>query len=535
MRGRRLGMRVRFGLALGAALLFGILPLLAVVMRAVRDTDVFLDVVTSAKAWEAVANTLWLCAGTTALAILIGAPLAWLTTRTDLPGRGFFRSVLTIPYIIPPYIAAVAWINLANPQVGFLNRLLGVGTVDIYSLGGLTWVMALSFYPYVYLTVRAALESADPSLEDAARMSGARTWRVLKDVSLPLVRPAIVASGGLVFLVTASAFGAPAIIGNAAQLHFLSTRIVDALDSGLGGIAAAASLSCLLFVFALVPLFLRARQHAVLTGKAARPTLVRLGAARLPVLVAALLFVGIAIFLPCAAVAVTAFMRVAGDLSLSNFTLDNLKVLQRSDNLRALWTSLGLAAGAATIAVAFGGLVAWLQIKTRLRGRSLLGALTAIPLATPGTVLALGLILVWTTPIRLVDTVWILLIAYVVRYAALAARAVGEGLGTVDDALPEAARMSGARGPFVLRTIWIPLVLPSLVAGWFLVFMPTFSELTMSVLLVSGETDTIGRRLFHLLEYESPMEASVVATVILTLVVGTNLLLRVISKGRYGV
>jgi iron(III) transport system permease protein len=535
MRARLFGTPGKAAFALAAILVFGILPLAAVVYRAATSGATFVDTVTSTRAWEALANTLWLCLGTTTLALLLGAPLAWLTTRTDLPGRRFFRATLTIPYIIPPYIAAVAWINLANPQVGFLNRLLGEGTINIYSLGGLTWVMALSFYPYVYLTVRAALESADPSLEDAARMSGAGTWRVLRDISLPLVRPAMVASGGLVFLVTASAFGAPAIIGNAAQLHFLSTRIVDALDSGLGGIAAAASLSCLLFAFALVPLFLRTRQHAVLSGKAARPTLVRLGAARRPLFAAALLFVLSAVFLPCAAVAATAFMRVAGDLSPSNFTTDNLRVLLRPDNLDAFWTSLGLGAAAATIAVLFGGLIAWLQGKTKVRGRHGLGALLAIPLATPGTVLALGLILVWTTPIRLVDTIWILLIAYVVRYAALAARAIGEGLGTIDDALPEAARMSGARGLFLLRTIWVPLALPSIVAGWFLVFMPTFSELTMSVLLVSGETDTIGRRLFHLLEYESPMEASVLATVVLALVIGANLLLRVTSRGKYGV
>ena len=104
-----------------------------------------------------------------------------------------------------------------------------------------------------------------------------------------------------------------------------------------------------------------------------------------------------------------------------------------------------------------------------------------------------------------------------------------------DDALPEAARVSGAKGFFLLRTIWAPLVLPSIVAGWFLVFMPSFSELTMSVLLVGGKTDTIGNRLYHLLDYEGPMEASVLATVILAFVIGSNLLLRVISKGKYGV
>ncbi len=524
----------RFWIALAAVFVLGILPLVLVLSRGV-SSGAFWETVTSEEAVDAVLGTLQLSAGTTLLALLIGAPLAWLTTRTDLPWRGFFRSMLTIPYIIPPYIAAVAWINLANPEVGALNSLLGKGALDIYSMTGLTWVMALSFYPYVFLTVRAALLSADPSLEDAARMSGARTWRVLRDVSLPLMRPALIASGGLVFMVTASAFGAPALIGNAARLDFLSTSIFDALTSGLGGMAQASSLACVLLALAVIPMFLRARHHAVLTGKASRPTRVRLGRARLPIHLLTLAFVAVAVILPAVAVALTAFMRVAGDFSLSNFTLENFAVLERSDSGSAIWTSLWLAAAAATAAVVLGGLVAFLQVKTRRRGRHLLATLTAVPLAAPGTVLALGLILVWTTPLKLVNTVWILLIAYLAKYVALASRAIGEGLGTVDDALPEAARMSGAHGLTLLRTIWIPLVLPALVAGWFLVFMPCFSELTMSVLLVGPGVDTVGTRLFEMREYEAPTAASVLATVVLALVVVTNLLLRLLSRGRYGV
>ncbi len=527
--------RGRFLCAVAAVAVLGILPLGLVISRALESDSQLLETVSSPEAVDALLGTLHLSVGTTLFAVVLGTTLAWLTTRTDLPWKGFFRSTLTIPYIIPPYIAAVAWITLANPSVGLLNQLLGEGTLDIYSMTGLTWVLGLSFYPYVYLTVRAALESADPSLEDAARMSGAGTWRVLKDVALPLMRPAMIASGGLVFMATASAFGAPVLIGNAARLDFLSTSIFDAYASGLGGMATASSLACLLFVFALVPMLLRGAHHAVLTGKAARPTLVRLGRARGLVLTAMTAFVLIGILIPAAAVAVTGFLRVAGDLSPSNFTLENFAVLGEPENSEAILTSLGLAALAATAAVALGGLIAWLQVKTRTKGRHLLSGLAALPLATPGTVLALGLILVWTTPLRLTNTIWILLIAYVAKYVALAARSIGEGLGTVDDALPEAARVSGARGLLLLRTIWIPLVLPSIVAGWFLVFMPSFSELTMSVLLIGPDTQTVGTQMFKMRDYASPTSASVLATVVLALVIGSNLLLRRLSKGRYGV
>ncbi len=533
MRGQARG---RYWLTLVAVVILGVLPLLLLVVRALGSGAVFWDTLTEPETLDALKGTLHLAVGTTILALLLGAPAAWLTVRTDLPWKGFFRATLSMPYIVPPYIAAVAWITLADPRVGLLNVLAGGEVFNIFSIHGLTWVMALSFYPYVYLTVRSALESADPSLEDAARMSGASTWRVIKDIALPLARPALISSGGLVFMATASAFGAPVLIGNRAGVDFLSTRIFELGFGAMGGIAQASSLACLLLVFALVPMFLRPRHHAVLSGKATPPTLVRLGRARRPLHVLLVTFVFVGVLLPIGALALTSCLRVAGDLSWSNVTLSKYgEVLGEIDNGRALLTSFGLAAGAATIAVVLGFLIAWLQVKTKRRGRHMLAGLAALPLATPGTVLALGLFLLWLRPIRLVYTIWILLIAYVAKHVALAARTLAEGVGAVDDALPDAARMSGAKGFFLFRTVWAPLVLPSIVAGWFLVFMPSFSELTMSVILMGPDVQTIGIRMYKMREYTSPTSASVLATIVLVLVIGSNLLLRRLSKGRYGV
>lgn len=530
--------RLRFWIAFGAVFLLGIVPLGYVVRKALAAGPVFVETVFSRDAWDALLATLHLSLGTTLLALLLGAPAAWFTTRTDVPWKGAFRTLLTTPYIVPPYIAALAWITLADPAIGFLNAPFGEGSgiFDIFSMNGLIWVMGLSFYPYVFLTVRAALESADPSLEDAARMSGAGPWRVVKDVAFPLVRPALLSSGGLVFMATASAFGAPVLIGNRAGIDFLSTRVVDLWNDDLQGITRASSLACVLFAFALVPMLLRARHHAVLTGKASQPTLVRLGRARRPVQWALCMLVLVAVVLPIGAVALTACLRFAGDLSLSNLTLEKFgEVLGTAANAKALWNSLWLAGLAATICVALGFLIAWLQVKTRLRGRNLLAGLAALPLATPGSVLAIGLFLFWVGPVTLVYTVWILLIAYIAKHVALATRAIAEGVGAVDDALPDAARMSGARGWFLFRTVWAPLVMPSIVAGWFLVFMPAFSELTMSVMLTDTEIETIGVRMYRMREYKSPTQASVLATIVLGLVIGSNLLLRKLSGGRYGV
>jgi len=523
-----------FWVAMAAVVVFGVLPLGAVAAQALGG-GVLSETLAAGDSLEALWNTIVLAVGTSVFALALGTPIAWLVVRTDLPGRRLLRSLIALPYLIPPYIAAVAWINLASPEIGLLNLLLGSGSLDIYSMTGMVWVLGLCFQPFVFLSVAATLESADPSLEDAARMSGAGTWRVFRDISLPLVRGAMASSGGLVFMATASAFGAPALLGSEAHVHVLSTRIYESVTSGLDGLTRASSLATLLFAFALVPTLLRPRRHAVVGGKASQPSTLPLAGWRLPILLGLWSLVVIAVLLPAAAVASTAFMRIPGSLAPANLTLENFRTLGDERALSAVWNSLLLAGGAATLATLLGGLVAWVQTKTRLRGRGLLSALAGAPLAMPGTVLALGLILVWSRPIPLTNTLWILLIAYVAKYTALAARPVAEGLGAVDDALPDAARMSGASGLFLVRTIWIPLALPALIAGWFLVFMPCLSELTMSVLLVGPGIETVGTRMFELQEYAGPTAASVLATAVLAAVVAANLLLRWVSHGRYGI
>lgn len=527
--------RRAFWIAAAVLLVLGVHPVLRVVLEAGCGGGAgFRGALADEGALEALGTTARLALATTALAVLIGTAVAWLGARTDLPGRRILGTILAVPYIVPPYIAAVAWINLANPEVGLFNAVLGRGTLDIYSFGGLTWVLALSFYPYVDLTVRAALQNADPALEDAARMSGAGTWRIFRDVALPLMAPAMATSGGLVFMATASAFGAPALIGAHARLDVLSTRIYESLALGPGGLRQASGLATLLLAFALVPLVLPARRYAVLGGKASRPGVVRLGRARVPLAAAAALFALVAVVLPALAVVGTAFLRIAGDFRPGNLTLENFAILARPDTARAVLLSLGLGAAAATAALALGGAVAAVVVRARLRGRGLLSAMASLPLAAPGTVLAIGLLLAWNRPVDLRNTAWILLVAYVAKHAALAARAIGEGLGTVDAALADAARLSGARLAFRIRSIWIPLVLPSLVAAWFLVFLPSFSELTMSVILAGPGLDTIGTRMFELQEYEGPAAASVLATVVLGFVVLANSGLRLLTRGRFG-
>ncbi|MCP5046745.1 MAG: iron ABC transporter permease, partial [bacterium] len=170
--------------------------------------------------------------------IIIGCPLAWAVTRTDMPFKGLFRTLFLVPYMIPPFIGAIAWGFLLSPRTGFYNKwLMALFNVDtpffnIYSYWGVVFVMSLYFYPYVFLTMVGALERMDPTLEEAARISGSGMFRVAKDVTLPLVAPSISAGGLLVFIAAASNFGIPALIGAEGKVYVLTTRIFYYIYSG---------------------------------------------------------------------------------------------------------------------------------------------------------------------------------------------------------------------------------------------------------------------------------------------------------------
>jgi iron(III) transport system permease protein len=475
---------------------------------------------------EALANTVIISFATVVFATVLAIPLGWLVSRTDLPGARWFRALLVIPYVVPPFLGAIAWINLANPTVGWLNRAAGTVVFDIYTTTGVIWVLGLFYYTFVYLSCLAALQNIDPSLEDAARMSGAGPLTVFRTITLPLIWPAILAGAFLVFAASASAFGVPALIGSPARLHFLTTRIYGYVRTGgLDGLYTAAALSTALLVLALITWLLAERlsrggRITTVTGKATAASRVRLGTWRWPAFTVMCLVVFLTCFLPVSAVVLTSFMNVVGDFGWDNFTLDKYRyvLFTRPDTARGFLNSFVLAFGAATLAAVVGAALAYVKGHPRLRASRLADASVNLPYATPGTILALGLILLWSAPFALVDTLWILLIAYFAKHLSFAVRPVTTAVQQTDVALEEAARVSGAGFVTMFRTIWLPLLWPSIAAGWFLVFMPAFGELTMSMLLVGPGTDTVGTVLFALQEYADPPSASVVAVLILAFI-----------------
>lgn len=537
-----------------------VLPLGVLLVAGLGDPTAGLSALVEPLNLRAAWNTVLMALSVTAFTLVVGVPLGFLVGRSDLPGARTWKVLATTPYVVPPYITAIAWITLLNPSNGLLNAgldVVGLPALDIYGLGGMTWVMGLAYTPFVLLSTADALSRMDASLEEQARIAGAGPWRALATITVPTALPGILEGAGFVLAASTAAFGVPYLLasGTADPDYVLTTRIYQALDlDPATGRPVAVALSLALLAFglglpALLQLLRGRRRFTTVTGKAQRQAPFSLGWARVPALAAVGTYVALAVVLPLGTIALTSILGTFGrGLGPDNWTLANYSavLLERSDTLPALGRSLLLAAGAATAATTLGALLAWLKERTRTPGRGLATWLARLPYAVPGTVLALALLLTFSQEIRVIlferltlglalaDTPWLLGMAYAVKFLAFPVGNAGSGLQATDPSLEEAARLSGAGFLTTLGRITAPLLRPDLVGAWFLVFMPAFSEVTLSILLQGPGTRVVGTLLFDLQTYGDPPSAAVLAVVVTVTVLGGNGLLRLVSGGKLG-
>lgn len=498
---------------------------------------------------KAIKNTILISLATSSLGVLLALPMSWLLTRTNLKGANKWRSLFCLPYAIPPYIGAIAWIYLANPSNGIINILTGSKLLNIYTHSGLIWVMASSLYAFILLSLLAALDRMDPSLEEAARLSGAGPLRVFKDITLPLIMPSLFSGILLVTLAAAASFGVPAMIGNPARIYLVTTRIYTFQKMGsLSGIYQSGALSTILLIMAVLVLvinqwILKKSKFQTVSGKSSRPSLIELGTYHKPVIVFLSLLFSVLFILPVCGILVTALNKNQGQFSFSNFGFQNFTKLftEIPETPTAFLNSTLLAIGTAVFCCIVGMILSYIQWKTRIKGRQSVEVIASLPYSTPGTVLALAFILAFSSnflglPISLYNTLPLIGMAYAAKYLNFAIRTTGDGYRQIDDSLAEAARVSGASWFLTLRTIWFPLMKPSLVASFFLILMPAFSELTMTILLTGPGLETVGTVLFQLQEYAdaSGGGSAVLALIIICAVAGVNLLVKKLSKGKYG-
>ncbi len=502
---------------------------------------------------SALVNTIVASLATMFIGTAIAFPLAWLVGRTNMHGRMFFRRLFVLTYMVPPYVGAMAWLRLLNPNVGSVNLLLRAvfglsgetGPVNVYSMGGMIWVLSTFYFPYAFITISRAMEKMDPSLEEASRISGASPLRTLLTVTLPMMTPSVIAGALLVFVGAASAFGIPSIIGAPGRVHTVTTRIIEYYGRGTQGLNDATGLAVFLMLQAMLILYLSdfvlaKKQYITVSGKSTRPNIVDLRSWRLPLTMATALFSGVVVLLPFLTILTTSFKIDVGKAvtEAGNFTLNQWRtIFTRDETLGCLKNSLLYASVAATAGIVVACAMGFLLQRTRVRGRRLPDFLITLGSGTPSVVIALGLIMSMqgNYGVNIYNTAYILIVAYLIKYMMMGMRTVVSAMSQIHVSLEESSQISGAGWPRTMLRITGPLIFPSIAAGWFLIFIPCFYELSMTALLYSNTTKTIGFQLYEYWTYTSQPQASAMAFGILTLVVLLNLLLNRLTRGEFSI
>lgn len=501
--------------------------------------------------WRALINTLQLSVCVMVLSVILTFPLAWLVGRTNLPGKRFFRTTLVATYMIPPYVGAIAWVQLLNPSVGYINMIIQwlfnttTSPFNVYTMGGLVWVLTLFYSPFAFITISRAMEKMDPTLEEAARIAGAGPLKTLRDITLPLMAPSILAGGLLVFISAASCFGIPSIVGMPGNIEVMTTRIVSYVYMGdTKGIRDATALAVSLMIFANTLLFainwfVGKKDYTTISGKSTRPNIVELGVWKWLAILIVGVYSFISVILPVGAIVLTSLIgTMSKPIGLANLTFENWKpVISSSQYLEPIMNSLLYGIVAATVGTILAIFISYLLVKTKVAGRTLPDLLVTIGGATPSVVIALAMIITFSGNfgLNLYSTMTILVVAYLVKYMTMSVRTITASLSQVHSSLEEAALNSGASWLRTCKDIILPLIAPSVIAGWFLIFMPSFYELTMSILLYGSETKTIGVLLYELQTYADSQNASVLSVLILSIVLIGNLILNKFSKGNVGI
>jgi iron(III) transport system permease protein len=417
--------------------------------------------------------------------------------------------------------------------------------MNVYSLAGPIWVLTTFYYPYAFITISRAMEKMDPSLEEASRISGASPVRTVARVTLPLMMPSLVSGALLVFVSAASCYGIPSIIGSPGRVHTVTTRIVEYVGLGQQGMNDATGMAVFLLTVAVLILFLSdvvlaKKQYITVSGKSVSPAVVDLRFWRVPLTVLVSLFAVVVILIPFATIFTTSFKVDVGKSMLrpGNFTLSNWQtVFGRTETTNCLKNSLLFASVAASVGIIIACTMSYLLQRTSIRGRKIPDFLITLGSGTPSVVIALGLIMTMkgNFGINIYNTAYIMIIAYLIKYLMMGMRTVVSAMSQIHVSLEESSQVSGASWLRTMFKITGPLIFPSIAAGWFLIFIPCFYELSMTTLLYSSTTKTIGFQLYEYWTFTSQPMACAMAFGILMFVVLLNFLLGRLTRGQFSI
>jgi iron(III) transport system permease protein len=476
----------------------------------------------------------------TILACFVGGAIAWLIRRTDLPGRAVFTFVALLPLFMPTVLTTIGWVLLLDRNVGLINGmlqpLLGVrsGPFDVYTFAGMVWVRAVLDIPLVILWLWPALSAMDPSLEEAGATSGSGSAKVIRTITLPLLRPALLAAFLISFVASLEDVTVPILIGFRARVDVFASEIFLAssrVPRDLQGASAyAVILLAITMSFTLLyrRLTFQSERFVTIRGRGYRPAVIPLGRWRMPAALGLSAVLAVVVGLPLFMLVWTSFspfLQVPSLGRLGSLNLDSYAQLLRDPiMLRGIANTViyGFLSGLAVMTLAL--VVGWLVIRSRSRFAFGLDFLAFSPIAVPGLAVGLALIILYLTlpDVGIYGTGAILVIAYITRFIPFGVRLSYAGFTQMHPELEEAAAVSGSGWVKSLRTIAAPLLAPTLLVGGIYIFLRVFRELPASLLLTSFNNEPYSVVAFNVWESGRTTVVAaygVVAILVITLIV----------------
>ena len=464
---------------------------------------------------EILVSTVLFTLGSALVATGLALFLAYLNTRTNIPGKFMFGVISLIPMMVPHILFAVSWVLLLNPSNGMINlflRQLGLegAALNIYSLTGMILVEGLLDLPIAYLVIAPAMSAFDVALEESSRVCGASNWRTLRRVTLPVLRPAILAALTLVIVRSLASFAVPSVIGMPGRIYVLATHIYSIIATGYAadyGMAAAVGMSALAASITLIVLYRRltreGEKYVTISSRGYRPGVIDLKGARYPLFAAVALLSFVLIVLPILVLFYTSLVPYVMTPGAKAFAAMSWRhwvtVLKDPVSLLALKNSLTLGIGGATLGIVLSFFVAYVIVKVRTKASGLLESLSFLSFSFPGIVVGVGFMWFFVqTP--LYSTIWALLIGYIATYLPYGLRPLTSAFVQIHGHLEESSRVCGG-GPFyTMRRIVLPLLVPGIASGWILMATMFVRELSLSVVLSRPGTEVLAVQILRFAE-----------------------------------
>lgn len=489
---------------------------------------------------QALLNSLYLGVAVTAIALALGVPLALAVSRTNMPGRGFTHLSVLAAFVMPNFLGAIAWILLAGPNAGWLNRLVveltGVqkGPFNIFSFWGLAFVIALYTYPLIYVFTKSALDLVSTELEDAASIHGAGKFQTMARVTLPLVLPSIIGAAILIFLEAIALYGTPALIAIPARINLATTQIVSFFQYPLQ-VEQAAAFSMPILLLTIVMLILQRkllarRGYVSVSGKGGERRPFDIGAWKWLLLAYSALVALLSVVMPLAILVLASFSRAWGKgLALSNLTLANFHGIffEQLTVRSAIANTVLYSAATALVCVGMGICIAYATQRRITPFPVLVQFLALAPVAVPGLILAIGLYAAYAgPPFSLYGMGVLIVIAFTTRFLPISVAASAAGVRALNPELEEAVRILGGGRITVLTRVVAPLLKKTLVGAFILVFVICTKELSTAVFLTGPGSRVVSVLTLDLSEqgnYETLAAMGVVLVVIVTVVVAIGM------------